>query len=244
MPLLKRKKVTSLPVPAALASLPDPAEQQRFLESVLDEDAQLASGSSSHGPTSARQESKVNGTSARPYGNPWNDEHDRVATTRTGEFEGVVLDSFHGKAAYHGSSSRSENKPWQPLKDSERLLPSRPSSCMDMDEAEDALITPENADDKLLGTLLVLKQKQADLLAVQRRTRSLPDVATRPRSGRKTDGTMHEAHAGANGNEAVYEEMDDLRRYDAAKVPLQLGKWVEPEVYVIVKTGEIFETYE
>lgn len=244
MPLLKRKKVTSLPVPAALTSLPDPAEQQRFLESVIDEDAQLASGSSSHGPTNARQGAQVNETSARPYGDPWNDEHEGVTTTRTEEFEGVVLDSFCSKATFHGSSSsHSEIKTWQPLKDSQRLLPSRPSSSMDMDGGEDALVTPENADDKLLDTLLVLKQKQADLLAGQRRTRSHPDVAKRARSG-KTDGTMQEADNGANGGEAVYEEMDDPGRYDAAKVPLQLGKWVEPEVYVIAKTGEIFETYE
>lgn len=269
MPLLKRKKVTSLPVPAPLAVLPDQAEQQRFLETVISDssvdvqDNHRASSSSSNGPSSRRERGKLNGTSARHgHVDPFNDD-DVVA--RTEEFEGVVLESHLGKASHPGyTASIADVKTWQPLKDSQRLFSARSSAgkdgsgMMDVEDnqEDDALLSRESPDEKLLETLLVLKQKQADILAVKRRTRSTADVPVngkRPRSGRKADGKMEETQqdraAGDRPNgEVAFEEatmaLDDPGRYDVAKVPLQLGKWVEPEVYVIAQTGEIFETYE
>jgi hypothetical protein len=263
MPLIKRKKVTLLPIPKPLAVLPDPAEQQRFLESAIPDagldvqDTQFASSGNANGSSSRREQGKVNGSSAR-YGDvdPWNDD---IPTSRTEEFVGVVLESHRTKAPHHGSSaSTAEPKTWQPLKESQRLFSARlqtgkngtGTTDVDGEGEEDALLAPENRDDKLLETLLVLKQKQADILAVKRRTRSAVDPVAngkRPRSGKKADKTEEPQHAGGANGERVLEEAtraDDPERYDAGKVPLQLGKWVEPEVYMIAKTGEIFETYE
>lgn len=263
MPLIKRKKVTLLPIPKPLAVLPDPAEQQRFLESAIPDagldvqDTQFASSGNGNGSSSRRERGKVNGSSAR-YGDvdPWNDD---IPTSRTEEFVGVVLESHASRSSHHGSSaSTTEPKTWQPLKESQRLFSSRSrtgkngtgTTDVDGEGEDDALLAPENRDDKLLETLLVLKQKQADILAVKRRTRSGVDPVIngkRPRSGKKADKMEETPRAGGVNGEGVSEETtvpDDPERYDVAKVPLQLGKWVEPEVYVIAKTGEIFETYE